>query len=73
MKQFEGTVITKSGIKTIRVEVESVKVHPRYGKRYRVHKNYLVHNEAGGKNVGDRVTFFETRSISKHKHFKITP
>lgn len=71
MKQFEGTVITKSGIKTIRVEVESVKVHPRYGKRYRVHKNYLVHDESGSKNVGDQVKFIETRPISKGKHFKV--
>lgn len=72
MKQFEGIVITKSGIKTIRVEVELVKVHPRYGKRYRVHKNYLVHDEAGSKKVGDKVTFVGTRPISKSKHFKVT-
>ncbi|MBI3261041.1 30S ribosomal protein S17 [Candidatus Berkelbacteria bacterium] len=72
MKQFKGTVITKSGIKTIRVEVESIKVHPRYGKRYRVHKNYLVHDGSGSKNVGDQVTFVETRPISKRKHFKVT-
>jgi len=72
MKHFEGTVITKSGTKTIGVEVESIKVHPRYGKRYRVHKKYLVHDEAGDKKVGDQVTFVGTRPMSKSKHFKVT-
>lgn len=71
MKTFEGSVVTKSGDKTITVEVVSIKVHPRYGKRYRVRRRFLVHDEANAKQVGDRVSFVASRPISKRKQFTL--
>lgn len=71
MKKFIGTVVKKSGKQTIKVEVEQLKVHPLYGKRYRVHRYFMVHDDEGKHNVGDTVTFTETRPISKRKHFRL--
>ncbi len=61
--------------KTLVVRVESMKEHPKYKRRYNVHKNYKAHYDppAGGGEYkeGDRVVIQETKPISKDKHWKI--
>lgn len=61
--------------KTLVVRVETVKKHPKYKKRYRVHKNYKAHYDppAGGEKyeIGDKVIIEETKPISKDKHWKV--
>jgi len=71
MKKFTGIVTEKSGDKTVKVLIERVKVHPRYGKRYRVHRGFLAHDESNTKKIGDKVIIIETRPLAKRKHFKI--
>lgn len=70
-RQFIGTVASVAMTGTVTVEVDRVKIHPRYHKRYAVSKKY--HCDYSGKDlvVGDRVIFEETRPLSKTKRWRI--
>lgn len=70
-KRFQGTVVSDKMGKTIVVEVERIKQHPKYLKRYKVHKKYKVHDEKNEAKMGDRVIFEECRPISKEKRWKL--
>lgn len=63
----QGTVVKISGAKTIKVEVNEYRAHPKYKKRYKVTKNFLVHDEEEKAKVGDTVSFQQSRPISKRK------
>jgi small subunit ribosomal protein S17 len=69
---LKGTVVGTKMNKTAIVLVESVKVHPKYGKQYRVSKKYHVHDEANACKVGDVVAFEETRPLSKTKRWRVS-
>ncbi len=71
-RQFEGTVVSDKMHKTIVVEVTMVKRHPKYKKQYRVHARYKVHDEKNEYHLGDRVSFIETRPMSKEKRWRVT-
>lgn len=71
-KQFTGEVTSTSMNKTITVEVARVKKHPRYGKRLRRHKKFLVHDEEEKAKVGDKVVITETRPLSKRKKWELS-
>ncbi|NTW14865.1 MAG: 30S ribosomal protein S17 [Candidatus Moranbacteria bacterium] len=62
-----GTVTSTKCEKTVTVEVKTLKVHPKYGKRYRSSKKYLVHAPEGTFSVGDTVSFRECRPVSGRK------
>jgi len=66
MRSKTGQVVTKTD-KTLNVEVHTYKLHPKYKKRYRSTKKFLVHNPENKFEVGDTVTFYETKPISKRK------
>jgi small subunit ribosomal protein S17 len=51
--------------KTVVVKVSSVKVHPKYKKRYTVVKKYPAHNELADIKAGDKVEIMESRPYSK--------
>ena len=70
-RQLTGTVISNKMQKTVVVEVENVKQHPRYKRRYKVHKKYKAHDEKGEYKVGDKVTIEESRPISKEKRWQV--
>lgn len=70
-RTFQGTVVSVKMNKTAVVLVASTKVHPKYGKQYRVSKKYHVHDEAGTAQVGDVVRFEETRPLSKTKRWRV--
>ena len=69
--QLKGTVVSDKMEKTAVVEVESLKEHPKYKKRYKSHKRYKVHDEKNEYKVGDKVIIEETRPISRDKRWKI--
>lgn len=71
-RTFQGTVVSDKMVKTIIVRVDSLKVHPKYGKRYRQSRRFKVHDEKGEYRVGDVVRFREVRPISKDKHWIVT-
>ena len=68
---FNGVVVSDKMDKTIVVLVESVKVHPRYKKRYTTSRKYKVHDEKGSFKEGDKVTFVECRPLSKDKRWRV--
>lgn len=66
-----GTVVKKSGIQTVRVEVKHTKVHPVYKKRYTQTTSYLVHDPSDKVEVGQTVTITVTKPVSKRKRWQI--
>lgn len=74
MRSKKGIVSSTKQEKTIVVIVHSYKNHPKYKKRYRVSKKFHVHNP-DNKNfeLGEEVTFYETRPISKMKKWTLEP
>jgi len=70
-KQLTGTVISNKMQKTVVVRVERLKEHPKYKRRFRVHKKYKAHDEKGEYKVGDKVIIEECRPISKDKRWRV--
>lgn len=66
MRVKKGQVVKRSD-KTLNIEVLTYKLHPKYKKRFRSTKKFLVHDPLNKFAVGDTVTFYETRPISKRK------
>lgn len=71
MRSKKGFVRSKSGDKSIVVQVDSYKTHPKYKKRYRVSKAFHAHDEENKYQVGDKVTIYETRPLSKLKRWTV--
>jgi len=71
-RKFQGKVVSDKMNKTIIVKVERVKVHPKYKKRYKVHKKFKVHDENNEAKVGQEVFFEETKPLSGSKRWKLT-
>ncbi len=70
-KQLTGTVVSDKMQKTVVVEVARVKEHPKYKRRFRIHKKYKAHDERGEFKVGDKVVIEECRPISKEKRWRV--
>ena len=70
-KQITGAVVSNKMQKTVVVKVERIKEHPRYKKRYKVHKKYKAHDEKGEYKVGDKVVIEECRPMSKEKRWRV--
>ncbi|MFH1643108.1 MAG: 30S ribosomal protein S17 [Patescibacteria group bacterium] len=70
-KQLEGIIVSDKMDKTVVVKVERMKEHPKYKKRYRVHKKFKAHDEKGELKVNDRVVIEECSPISKDKNWRV--
>ena len=71
-RQLQGIIISNKMLKTVVVKVESIKEHPKYKKRYKVHKNYKAHVGTEGEYlVGDTVLIEECRPMSKDKKWQV--
>lgn len=70
-RQLTGIVTSNKMKNTLVVKVERTKEHPKYKRRYKVHKKYKAHFEAGEYNIGDKVTIEECRPLSKDKKWKV--
>jgi len=70
-KKLTGIVTSDKMQKTVVVRVESVTEHPKYKRRYKVHKKYKAHDENKEYKVGDTVVIEETTPISKDKKWKV--
>lgn len=68
---LEGIVISDKMAKTIVVNVEKIKVHPKYNKRYKSSTHYQVHDEKNQFKFGDKVKFIECRPLSKTKRWRV--
>ncbi|MEK7124294.1 MAG: 30S ribosomal protein S17 [Patescibacteria group bacterium] len=70
-KKLQGIVTSEKMQKTVVVKVERIKEHPKYKRRYKIHKKYKAHDEKGEFHIGDKVLIEETSPMSKDKHFKV--
>lgn len=70
-KKLTGIVVSDTMQKTVVVQVERIKEHPKYKRRFKVHKNYKAHDEKQEFHVGDKVIIEEIPPLSKDKHFRV--
>ena len=70
-KKLTGIVVSDKMQKTVVVQVERVKQHPKYKRRFKVHTKYKAHDEKQEFHIGDKVVIEETAPMSKDKHFKV--
>lgn len=70
-RELRGVVVSKSGIKTVAVEVVRVAAHPLYGKRIHRTKRYLAHDTSDLITVGEKVIIRESRPLSARKRWVI--
>ena len=68
-KTLQGIVVSDKMQKTVVVEVESIKEHPKYKRRFKVHKKFKAHDENREYHVGDVVVIEETKPMSKDKNW----
>ena len=68
---MQGVVTSKSGDKTVVVNVERLMRHPIYKKTIRRSKRYHAHDETNAIAVGDKVRIEECRPMSKLKRWMI--
>jgi len=70
-KQRKGTVVSKSGSKTIVVETERRFRHPVYGKEMRRRTRFHAHDENNECAPGDMVRIEECRPMSRLKRWRM--
>ena len=70
-RQLQGIIVSIKMAQTVVVKVESVKQHPKYKRRYRVHKKYKAHIGKEEYVLGDKVVIEECRPVSKDKKWKV--
>ena len=68
---LQGVVVSDKMNKTIVVEVETHKRHPKYAKRVKYSSKYYVHDEKNEAKVGDVVTIMGCRPLSATKRFRL--
>jgi small subunit ribosomal protein S17 len=66
-----GQVVSTKMQKTIVVEVEMRKAHPKYKRIVRMSKKFYAHDEQNSARVGDVVRIRETRPLSKLKRWQL--
>jgi small subunit ribosomal protein S17 len=66
-----GNVVSTKMQKTIVVEVEMRKAHPKYKRIMRTTKKFYAHDEQSSARVGDVVRIRETRPLSKLKRWSL--
>jgi len=70
-KTIRGTVVSRSGDKSIRIEMNFKVPHPVYGKLVRRTTRLGVHDEKNEAKVGDLVEVTECRPMSKTKSWRL--
>jgi small subunit ribosomal protein S17 len=66
-----GEVVSTKMQKTIVVEVEKRKAHPKYKRVMKTSKKFYAHDEQNTARVGDMVRIRETRPLSKLKRWNL--
>jgi small subunit ribosomal protein S17 len=70
-QERRGVVVSNAMDKTIVVQVETLKMHPRYKKVIRRATKFHAHDERNEANIGDVVRIIETRPVSKTKNWRL--
>ena len=66
-----GEVVSTKMAKTIVVQVEMRKAHPKYRRVMKSSKKFYAHDEQNSARVGDVVRIRETRPLSKLKRWNL--
>ena len=67
-----GMVLSHKMDKTVLVEVETRRRHPRFKRVVSYKAKFKVHDEDNKCGVGDLVRIVETRPLSKEKRWRVT-
>jgi len=68
---YRGMVTSKSGEKTVRVRLDYLTKHPKYGKMLKRRTVAHVHDEKNEAQVGDTVQISKCRKLSKTKSWRL--
>jgi small subunit ribosomal protein S17 len=71
VKTTEAVVVGKSGNKSIKVAMDYVYRHPKYGKYMKRRTRLIVHDERNEAGLGDVVEVTECRPYSKTKNWRL--
>ncbi|OGJ42293.1 30S ribosomal protein S17 [Candidatus Peregrinibacteria bacterium RIFCSPLOWO2_01_FULL_39_12] len=72
MRYKKAVISSNKQQKTLVVRVDSYKIHPKYKKKFKVSKKFYVDNPENKKfEIGDEVTIYETKPLSKLKRWTI--
>ena len=66
-----GKVVSDKMNKTVNVEVDRYKIHPKYRKRLKYSKKFMAHDEEEVCKEGDLVMIIPCQRISRKKHFRV--
>ncbi|AQT69844.1 30S ribosomal protein S17 [Anaerohalosphaera lusitana] len=66
-----GVVVSRSGDKSIRVQINYLVKHPMYGKYIRRRTKLGVHDPKNVANIGDTVDIAQCKPISKSKSWRL--
>src|SRR5947207_3162741 len=70
-QERRGIVVSDKGEKTIVVQVDVTKLHPKYKKVVRRTRKFHAHDEQNAAGIGDVVRIVESRRISKTKNWRL--
>ena len=70
-KKLRGTVVSKSGDKSIKIVIDYKVKHPLYGKYIKRRTKLGVHDESNKAGVGDVVDVVQCRPMSKSKSWRL--
>jgi small subunit ribosomal protein S17 len=70
-QERRGVVVSNAMDKTIVVQVQTIKAHPRYKKVVRRTQKFHAHDELNRAKPGDVVRIVETRPLSKTKNWRL--
>lgn len=71
LKTKRGVVVSKSGDKSLKVQIDYKVKHPKYGKYIKRRTKLGVHDEQNEANIGDTVEITECRPMSKTKSWRL--
>ena len=66
-----GVVVSDARDKTVTLEVQDTKRHPRYAKTVPRRSRLHAHDEQNEARLGDTVRVMETRPLSKTKRWRV--
>lgn len=72
MRAKKGIVTSNKQDKTVIITVHTYRSHPKYKKKFRVSNKFHAHNPENEKyEIGQEITIYETRPISKLKKWSV--
>lgn len=70
-KTYLGRVLSDRMDKTVVVEVETRRPHPRYKRVVTFRRRFKAHDESNACDIGDLVKIVETRPLSREKRWRV--